>query len=99
MIVLFASEETSSSLLYSVVHWRLQVTVRTHTHICSHTVHIQTHVHMCTHRLGLVLWGHNVLLTLQSEDSKRNIGSSYGDMSINMPVRNSTPPRPQATLL
>lgn len=57
----------------------------------------QTQVHR--HRSGPLLREHNILLTLQSEDSRRNTGSNYEEKSINLPVRNSTPPRAKAPIL
>lgn len=66
----------------------LQVTVRSHIHIIQYT-----------HTQALCPEGTQCSVDPAGRGQQRNIGSSYGDMAINMAVRNSTPPRPQATLL
>ena len=101
------SDETSLIITDCAAQRGLQVTVKWHTHThtnrrsltavytstCSLThTHTHTQTRPCSEGTQCSVdpgfWGR-----------RRNIGSNYGDMSINMPVRNSTAPRPQATLL
>ena len=105
------SDETLLIITGCAAQWGLQVTVKWQTHVHTHRhtgvfsyssahkrmfTYTHTHAHTQTRpcsegtqcSVDPGFWGR-----------RRNIGSNYGDMSINMPVRNSTAPRPQATLL